>query len=146
MIVIALAALAYTWFSGIFASLTSTAGTAVTTTTTAMATQFRIESARNHSSTAVTVLIRNIGTQDFDASATKTGIYMDGLLVFTIVLAECKPTCTNNILVSGGTARYTFNVPTGTSISCSKCPGACTNDIKVTITTGLIDTYKMVCG
>ena len=66
MIVVALAALAYTWFTGIFASLTGTAQTSVETTTTALGTNFRIESAKNVTPSVVTVTIRNVGTTTID--------------------------------------------------------------------------------
>jgi len=65
MITVALAALAYTWFTGIFASLTASATTATTTATTAMATSFVIESAWNVS-TLVNVAIRNTGTSNIN--------------------------------------------------------------------------------
>jgi len=64
MITVALAALAYTWFTGIFATLTASATTATTTATTAMATSFVIESAWNTTlaTNNVNVAIRNVGT------------------------------------------------------------------------------------
>jgi flagellin-like protein len=68
MIVIALAALAYTWFTGIFSSLTGTAETSVESTTTAMGTNFRIENAKNTSATNVTVNVRNVGTSTINVS------------------------------------------------------------------------------
>ena len=68
MIVIALAALAYTWFSGTFSSLTGTASTSVSQTTGAMTTNFEIESAKNTSATTVSVTVRNVGAQTIDLS------------------------------------------------------------------------------
>jgi flagellin-like protein len=65
MIVIALAALAYTWFTGVFTSLTASAGTAVTQTTTQMQSQFSIENAR-YSAGSIRVDYRNTGTQTLD--------------------------------------------------------------------------------
>jgi flagellin-like protein len=75
MIVVALAALAYTWFTGIFTSLTGGAQTAISSTTTALGTNFRIESAKNTSATVVTVMTRNVGTVDLDM--TKLSAYID---------------------------------------------------------------------
>ncbi len=78
MIVVALAALAYTWFTGIFAGLTGGAKTAVETTTEAMGVNFRIESAKNVSSTSdfnISVTVRCIGTSTLDL--TKLTAYID---------------------------------------------------------------------
>jgi len=143
MIVIALAALAYTWFSGIFASLTATAGSAVTTTTGAMATQFRIEAAR-WASPNVNVLIRNIGTQNFNASISIVGIYIDNVLQ-TVATAPAFIGCsgTGSIAEKGCVVSYAFAAP-GTCAGIT-CPGTCTNITKVTIGTGLTDTTNIVC-
>jgi len=66
MIVVALAALAYTWFSGIFTSLTATTSNATTSTTNAMTTNFRIEVAKFLANNNVTVTIRCLGTTPLD--------------------------------------------------------------------------------
>ena len=65
MIVVALAALAWTWFSGIFSSLTATAETSVTQTTEQMAQNFVIESAYcDVGNTDLEFTIRNTGSGD----------------------------------------------------------------------------------
>jgi flagellin-like protein len=71
MIVVALAALAYTWFSGIFSSLTATTSNATTSTASAMTTNFRIEIARNVTGATccnVSVTLRCLGTTPLDLS------------------------------------------------------------------------------
>ena len=77
MIVVALAALAYTWFTGIFASLTSGAETAVETTTEAMGVSFRIEAAKRIDAGLedVSVTVRNVGTSALNVS--KFSAYVD---------------------------------------------------------------------
>jgi flagellin-like protein len=124
MIVIALAALAYTWFSGIFSSLTSTAGTSVTQSTNAMASNFNIESARNFSLVggvaSVSVSLRNVGTQAFDM--TQIGAYVNNLPYST--------TGNSGSLVPG--AVQNFNV---TSV-----PNPCGQVLKITIGSGLSQT------
>ena len=75
MIVVALAALAYTWFTGIFATLTGGAETAVETTTTAMGVNFRIETAKNITVDNISVTVRNVGTSILDL--TKVTAYVD---------------------------------------------------------------------
>ena len=74
MIVIALAALAWTWFSGTLSTMLGTAGSSVSQTTNAMATQFAIETAVWNSKN-VTVSIINTGTQTIDLS--KLQAYID---------------------------------------------------------------------
>jgi FlaG/FlaF family flagellin (archaellin) len=154
MIVIALAALAYTWFSGIFASMTGTASTAVTSTTNEMATQFRIESVKYIPALYTEVAIRNIGTQNINASTGSTGqiaFYIDGTSqvafsgVNTLVsCTSCSGTCTGSTLpgpiacniLPGGVAVYR---PTTTAPTCG------TSIIKVTIGAGTTDTRTISC-
>jgi len=132
MIVIALAALAYTWFSGIFASMTGTAGTAVTTTTQAMATQFRIESAKYYATGTLTnVTIRNIGTQSFDLS--KAVPYVGGLIYST----KGGPSTTTT-LTSGSTG-IIYNIVAQGAVTCG------TTTVTITIETGLTDTRVISC-
>jgi len=72
MIVVALAALAYTWFSGIFTSLTTTTGNATSSASSAMTTNFRIEIAKNvtpGSCYNATVTIRCLGNTPIDVTA-----------------------------------------------------------------------------
>ena len=151
MIVIALAALAYTWFSGIFASLTSTAGTAVTTTTGEMTTQFRIESVKYIPASAYTeVSIRNIGTQNINASVGTSGqiaIYIDGNLQTGFSgggIASCSGsysgTCSGAsyscLILPGGVCLYR---PTTTTPTCG------TSTAKVTIGAGVTDSRTISC-
>jgi len=79
MIVVALSALAYTWFSGIFTSLTTTTSNATTTTASAMSTNFRIEMAKNITGLAtccnISVVIRCLGTTPIDL--TKISAYVN---------------------------------------------------------------------
>jgi flagellin-like protein len=150
MIVIALAALAYTWFSGIFASLTSTAGTAVTTTTSAMATQFRIESSRYSSVIGgIAIAIRNTGTQSFNASSAIVGLYFDNVLwsggVATAGGAGCTVSAANGFMLDKGCVA-TYGIAIASSgVACPICPGVCNNMTKVTVGTGLMDTSSLVC-
>ncbi len=78
MIVVALAALAYTWFSGIFSSLTATTSNATTAASSAMTTNFRIEIARNVTGATccnVSVTLRCLGTTPLDL--TKISAYVN---------------------------------------------------------------------
>jgi flagellin-like protein len=145
MIVIALAALAYTWFSGIFASLTSTAGSAVTSTTTAMATQFRIEAARKDASNNVNILIRNIGTQSFNASKDIVGVYIDNSLRTDVSSTVGFIGCSGTGSIADKGCVVSYGIPAVAGLSCPTCPGACVNITKVTIGTGLTDTTNIVC-
>ena len=85
MIVVALAALAYTWFTGIFSSLTESTGSAVESTTGAMATSFVIEAANCEADgcgagvDCVHVTVRNTGTQNI--TATSLASYVDDSFV-----------------------------------------------------------------
>jgi len=139
--------LAYTWFSGIFASLTSTAGTAVTTTTGAMTTQFRIESSRYTSGTGIATTIRNIGSQSFNASSAVVGLYFDNSLWTGAITPTAGAGCTvgssnGYMLDKGCVITYTI-VPS--AVACPICPGICNNMTKVTVGTGLMDTSSLVC-
>ena len=138
MIVIALAALAYTWFSGIFASLTSTAGTAVTTTTGAMATQFVIDAAKQTTATSITFVIRNTGTQSIDLG-TLNAYLSDGT-----ALSESAST----ILTSG---QRSAPIPATGATTCTACTaGICyvsgkIQTIRITIGTGLENAATVNC-
>ena len=67
MIVVALAALAWTWFSGIFSTLTATAETSVVQTTEQMAQNFVIETAYcDTAGSSLDFTVRNTGTADID--------------------------------------------------------------------------------
>ena len=81
MIVVALAALAWTWFSGIFSSLTETAETSVTATAESMAQNFVIESALCDdlapASDEIYIAMRNIGQAPF--VNTELSVYVDDM-------------------------------------------------------------------
>ena len=81
MIVVALAALAWTWFSGIFSSLTETAETSVTATAESMAQNFVIESAlctdNAPAADTIDVALRNVGQDPL--TNTEISAYVDDL-------------------------------------------------------------------
>ena len=130
MIVIALAALAYTWFSGVFASLTATAAGAVSTTTQQMVTQFTIDMVRNTSTTAVTAYIRNIGTTDIDCLSIAAS-------VSDIKYTATPSGCTSNKLTQYNTAAVAVSgLP---SISCG------VTTVRITIGGGLAQTQTVTC-
>ena len=151
MIVIALAALAYTWFSGIFASLTSTAGTAVTTTTSAMTTQINMESSKCSanpcaSGSTVDVTIRNIGTQNINASTASIAFYQDGVAqtIFVggsqpVTCTVCSGTCPGAgcTLLPGGMAEYKYQASAAATCGVSI--------VKVSIGTGLQNSEAITC-
>ena len=132
MIVVALAALAYTWFTGIFAGLTESTGTAVTQTTTGMGYSFTIENAYCEAdgcgagNDCIRTTIRNTGTEPIDASGIQ--VYIDNDLV------------ANN---AGGTIAVggILNFNSGTGASDAACGTA--DILKVTIGSGLEQTAKI---
>ena len=136
MIVIALSALAYTWFSGIFASMTQSAGTAVTTTTSAMATQFSIDSAKG-SGTTVNIVYRNTGTQNINR--TQSNVYVND--------APCTFSDTGTL----GPSQYTSPAVAATNCpSCTCSGGICYNSNKIetailTIGSGLQQSATVTC-
>lgn len=128
MIVIALAALAYTWFSGMFSTMTGSASSAVTSTTGEMATQFTIDSAKYVASGGYTdVTIRNTGTQNINASAGagyQVSFYIDGSIAnsfsgaipFSCVncVTSAGASCTSGLtclILPGGVAEYRVATP-----------------------------------
>jgi flagellin-like protein len=142
MIVIALAALAYTWFSGIFASLTSTAGSAVQTTTGAMATQFSIEAVKQ-AGTAISFVIRNTGTTNIDL--TNTNAYTgDGTLLGDTISGTLNAGQRSAQLSAGSTG-----TPAPGCASCSGgvCyyPSGKIQTLRVTIGTGLENSATVTC-
>lgn len=127
MIVVALVALAYTWFSGVFSQLMQAASIAVTRTGNVMSTQFKLESAAYVPGDQIYVTIRNIGTQNFDA--TKTSFYVNEILSDS-TLPDC-PHCSCIELSKGCIASYNITY-SGSLPAKSK--------LKATIETGLEDT------
>jgi type II secretory pathway pseudopilin PulG len=157
MIVIALAALAYTWFSGIFASLTGTASTSITQTTQQMQAQFRIEAAACIDNTApangncangapqptldqVQFTIRNTGNKRFDP--TKTEAYIDGNReTFSSITYGGGAACAAGTFDNGCTAKYYKDAPLTTTPIC----GTTKSTLKITIETGLTDSTSIDC-
>jgi len=156
MIVIALSALAYTWFSGIFASMTQSAGTAVTTTTNEMAMQFRIESAKwVAASTCTEITIRNTGTQNINASGGPGGqiaFFIDGTLQTGFAGGSIPLNCVNCVTGAGASCTSGAGciiLPQGAatyrpSTTTAACPAG-TSMAKVSIGAGLTDSRTIVC-
>jgi FlaG/FlaF family flagellin (archaellin) len=127
MIVVALSALAYTWFSGIFTSITTTTSNATATATTAMAMQFRIEAAKFYGGNFTNATIRNIGTVNFDVG--RLGVYIDG------VMSSYTPN--SSYLLPPGQI-FTLNVTNATA--------ACPNKVlAITLESGLQDSRTISC-
>ena len=159
MIVIALAALAYTWFSGIFATLTGTASTSITTTTQQMQVQFRMEGAACIDKTVppdgdcaddnglaaddqLQFTIRNTGSARFNPAVTTAYINgnYEGLTAAMAVYgggAACLATTFDN----GCTATFTKSAPLTTTPVCT----AAIRTLKVVIATGITDTITINC-
>jgi flagellin-like protein len=140
MIVIALAALAYTWFSGIFASLTSTAGSAMTTTTSNMNTEISIDSAKNISSTSnqISLVVRNTGNANFNIT---------GLAAYVSDTACTVPLLIGSMIPGNYTGFTITNCPT-----CNVCNGhicylstGAMEIVTITISTGLQTSAIVVC-
>ena len=131
MIVIALSALAYTWFSGIFASMTASAGTAVTTTTNAMQVQYMLESAPQVG-TLIGAYLRNTGTQIIDC--TKVACYVND------VLANASCGVTTNLNKGDVCVLVAANQP-----ACTCVNHQCGKSLSVTTVTGLQQTLNVTC-
>ena len=76
LIVVSLAALAYMWFINVFEALTGAAGETAESAERTLATDFKIESAKNETLDTIRVVLRNTGTIDIDMS--KIAVYLDG--------------------------------------------------------------------
>ena len=132
MIVIALAALAYTWFSGIFGTMTQTAGQNIQQTSQQMNAQFALESAKCSvlgcaGVDCVKVVIRNTGA---------TTITMNKV---TAYIAGVKFTATNPLpatITNGATG--TFDVTLANL--CTGATNAVGKTFKAVIDTGLEQT------
>ncbi|MFH1229417.1 MAG: archaellin/type IV pilin N-terminal domain-containing protein [Candidatus Aenigmatarchaeota archaeon] len=151
MIVIALAALAYTWFSGIFTQMTTTAGQNVVATQTTMNTQFVLESAACSAAgcavgSTVSMTIKNTGQPTIDA--TKTTFYIDGKS-FVVLPAACAAAsgCVSNALVTGcsySCSRVTVATDP-TPIRCTSSNPTNPSILKAVIATGLEQTDSIIC-
>lgn len=134
MITIALAALAYTWFSGIFSDVMDAAASLLSRSSKNMATQFKLENANYVASdNIIYASIRNTGNQNFDAS--KTLFYIRGISGEFSVIA-CSTGCNCNALASGCTADFEVSGTPFGSISEG-------DKLKVTIITGLQSTREI---
>lgn len=132
MIALAVVSLAYMWITGMFSSLADTISNAIKQTTSSMATQFRLENAvydpvLNESY----VTIRNVGTQDFDA--TRTAFYVNEISQ-TPEIPSC-PNCDCNSLSKGCIASYEILNVVGTVSEGST--------LRITIETGAQDSRKI---
>ena len=133
MITISLAALAYTWFSGIFSQIMDAAASLLTRSSKNMATQFKVDNAFYvASANTIYVSIRNTGNQNFDAS--KTLFYIKGVPGSGTI--TCSAGCICNDLAAGCVADFVIpDTPFGTITEGDK--------IKVTIVTGLQNTREI---
>jgi FlaG/FlaF family flagellin (archaellin) len=115
MIVVALAALAYTWFTGIFSTLTETTGESVTQTATQMQKQFSLDAAACTAG-SLSFTIRNTGTGDLQADQVEA--FLDGV--------DATASNPGGTIAEGTTQSYTAT-------------GACSSGqvLRVTIETGL---------
>jgi flagellin-like protein len=135
MITISLAALAYTWFSGIFSEIMDAAGSLLTSSSKTMATQFKVDNALYVASdNIIYASIRNTGNQNFDAS--KTLFYIRGILgEFSSI--TCSVGCICNDLAGGCVADFEIpDAPWFGTISEG-------DKLKVTIITGLQNTREI---
>lgn len=134
MITISLAALAYTWFSGIFTDIMDAAGSLLLRSSKTMSTQFKVDNALYVASdNIVYVSIRNTGNQNFDAS--KSLFFIKGIAGEFSAIA-CSAGCNCNDLANGCTADFEVpDTPFGTISAGDK--------IKVTISTGLQNTREI---
>ena len=122
MIVVALAALAYTWFTGIFSSLTETAGTSITDTTVSMSKQFALD-AVGCDGTTLDVAVRNTGSATLNPNL--VNVYLNGV--------DTGATTTDT-LGPGEVAAYTVD-PTGGCAS--------TDVVRVTIENGVSNSVTL---
>jgi len=124
MITVAMAALAYLWFTGVFETLTGVANQTIGGAQQQMATKFSIEAATNITNDTVSVSMRNTGTVDIDLDK-----------VATYVTNELRDNTASGTLTPGTV--YTFNV-TDITNPCSKV-------LSITVATGADDTYAITC-
>ena len=138
MITVALAAMAYVWFTSVFQSLTEGAGGAAEQTATALGTSFTIDSAAYTSGSNVVVSIRNTGSQSID---------LNGMAFFIFDLPATIATVGNS---SSGTTlqpgEFTSDTPftiQNTSTIGPVCPGPAT--LKATVSAGFAQSTTITC-
>jgi len=132
MIVIAMVALSYTWFSGLFGDIMRTVAAAITRSATVMSIQFKVEAARfNITSGRVDAVIRNTGSQSFNASAEKLAAYIEETNSAIDEVDISSP----YILTGGGLVRMVISNNTE----------SCNKNLRLTIETGLSDSRSINC-
>jgi len=124
LITVALAVLAYAWFTGIFDVLISGANQSINGTQQQFGTKFSIEAATNVTEDIVTISMRNIGTVNIDLD--KIACYVDD---------ELKTNDASGTLSPGSVA--SFNI-TAVSDPCSKV-------LRITVETGADETITISC-
>jgi hypothetical protein len=124
MITVAMAALAYLWFTGVFETLTGGANETITGTQKQLGTKFSIEAATNTTNDTVSVSIRNTGTYDIDLDK-----------VATYITDDLKDNTASGTLAAGSV--YTFNITNITS--------PCNKVLRITVETGADDTTSITC-
>lgn len=125
MITVALAAMAYVWFTSVFETITKGAGEAAAGTQTAIGTQFSIESAKNLTADKITVTIRNTGKENIDM--TNIAAYVDNV----------KQDTEGNTGTIGYQKTSTFEVVNVTE--------PCAKALKLTVGTGYGQTTTVSC-
>jgi len=132
MIVVAIVALAYSWFSGLFGDIMKIVAAALTRSTTVMSTRFKMETAMfNITSGKINAVIRNTGSQSFNASAERLAAYIEE----TNSPIDSVDIGSPYILTSGNLAKVTVSNNTD----------CCNKDLRITIETGLADSKTIGC-
>ncbi len=120
MITVALAGMAYVWFTGVFSQVTTSVGNQTIQTTIALGTKFVIETAYNDSNPATQVkfVLRNTGTQNIDLSGlgvyindvsqtlSATGTVSPGQKSSVLTISPTGFNCGKSLRVTGGVGGY----------------------------------------
>lgn len=109
MITIAIAALAYTWFTGVFTSVSGTIGTAAETATQNIAGQLTIDAASFAPTNAVRIGIRNTGSGDLDLATLTIYINDISATIPTGNLTVAKLTQGNSTTFTAINTSYVYN-------------------------------------
>lgn len=129
LITIALAGMAYIWFTSVFGAVTESAGETVERSTEQFATNFALESASYNCQNSVQLSVRNVGTSNIDATA--FAVYLSGTLATitggntgTVSVNQVRLlTASNSTIgaVCGKSARVTLpGVQLTTSVACTR--------------------------
>ncbi len=140
MITVALAAMAYVWFTSVFQQLTTSSGSAATATAAALGTSFTIESAAYTSGNQIKVSIRNTGSESIDLSG--MAFYMDDLPAE--VTTSGTSASGSSTLGSGEVTNSTglFVIANTTDIG-AICPGP--TALRATVPVGYTQTVTITC-